>query len=142
MDALISPAILLALVFGWFLWRSFRRKQPTTRVSLTFGQGRGRPSGDKAPLHRTSKPPPAGTWLARWHVHYRAIDGAITERVVQVISVHPRLEQFQVWCELRNDERALHFVGIQKVTDAETGAPINMDDWLDAYKASRRTRKP
>ena len=128
MDSANAPIIVLLIALAWGLWRAIRPKTP-----------RMPPSAATASTRTSRQPSTAPTrWLARWHVHYRDFNGETTERIVRVVAVQPRLENLQVWCELRSAERTLKFAGLKRVADAETGEIIDMRDWLQAYSQSRR----
>jgi len=83
---------------------------------------------------------PGGASMVSQHVHGNDIEGAKTERVVRILEVHPRLQNFRVWCELRQAERTLSFWGIRQVADAETGELIDFEGWMTEYRRARAAK--
>lgn len=127
--AFIPIGIIAILVALWFLRRAMRRTQlPKLRSSKLA----------VSPRNSNAVPVAPTTWLARWSIQYRSANGELTQRIVRVTSVHPRLERFKVWCELRGDDRTLNFFGIEAVADATTGQAVDLASWLKAYNESRR----
>lgn len=90
--------------------------------------------------HDGQAPAAPQAYLARWMVRYVDGEGVVTTRVIRIIQVKPRLRQFVVWCELRNDRRTFAFGGLQSITDAQTNAPVDLPTWLDAYREARRRK--
>lgn len=132
-------AWLGALVVGYLLWRLLRPKQkkpPLVRTGVTVTRGLPSPPED-VPKRGAPMPAPS-QWLARWQIRYRDVDGVETDRIVRLISVQPRLEKLHVWCELRQDQRTLHFSGLRNVVDPDSGHAVDMRIWLKAYQDSRR----
>ena len=96
-----------ALVFVYVMSRH------SNKTTSTRGAAERDHDSDSNPLPHSEAAPNAhrapSTYLARWAVLYNDIEGAKTERVVRILEVHPRLQNFRVWCELRQAERTLSF---------------------------------
>lgn len=135
MSYALLPLILFAALV-WFVVRAIRKKRPLP-VRKASGQQQLAPTL----LQQPENAQPPESFLARWLVTYEDIHGSATTRVVRVVAVQPRLRKLQVWCEMRNGDRTLHFDGIRSLADAESGELIDMQSWLQAYARSRRTAR-
>lgn len=89
---------------------------------------------------QTVSPSLAAPVLARWTIRYRSID-ATTTRTVRITRVHPRKHQIVGWCELRNQERTFSLFAIEEARDATTGEILDLNEWMTAYRRSRRSSK-
>ncbi len=119
-------AVVLLLVIFYALGSVFESKDEEPDW-----QSRRRP---KAPRPRAPE-----KFIAWWRVKYVDREGVLTERVIRVKTVRPRVGEFQVWCELRKDTRTLLFTGLQDIVDIQTGEVIDLPVWLDEYKAYRKS---
>lgn len=78
--------------------------------------------------------------LARWTIRYRS-SSATTTRNVRITRVHPRKHQIVGWCELRGQERTFSLFAIDQALDTDTGEVIDLNEWMAAYRKSRRSKQ-
>jgi len=127
MEMVIGLAIGAFILYLWL--------RPSSRKD----QDNDNPSTEPPRRHATPAPRP-DDYLARWRVDYVDFDGVVTERVIRVVKVQPRLEKLQVWCELRRDQRTFNFSGLRAIHDFDTGLPVAFDQWLARYTAARKRK--
>jgi len=75
-------------------------------------------------------------YLARWHVRYVDAHGQING-ALQVQCVRPDLLGVDAWCEARGGISTFDLDGFARVSDAESGNPVDLGAWLKVA-----TKKP
>jgi hypothetical protein len=116
----------LAIAIVLLIYARMRRRYGKPKAGVTHNPGAS-----------VSRP---DTYLARWKVSYCDFDGVITERIIRIVEVQPRLEKLHVWCELRQDRRTFNLHGLRDIEDAETGLPVDISQWFQGYNRSRRKK--
>ena len=125
----IGPLLVAGLGVLFLARRWSRKPTPPERVSA-----------DPGPRPMEARVAPQN-YLARWRVSYLDADGVITERVIRVTKVQPKLEKLQVWCELRKDRRTFNMAGLRTINDAKTGAVVDFAAWLDVQAEARKAAR-
>lgn len=129
----LGTAGMIAAVQGaiaWWLWR----KAPPEHAAPSAPRGlneAAHPPGDGAPEPAT---PP----IATWRIRYSDAQDNASERVIRIHSVKPNLGQVYAWCTMRNAMRTFRIDRMRQAVDLDTGEIIVFDDWIKAYRRSRR----